>query len=128
MAMTCRFELFVADVNATIAFYTDVLGFNLDRRDETYASLVHGQVTIGVGRIADLPEHGDGPGFTQQRVVACRGAGVEIVLETTDLDSVYAHVIACGQPVVDHLRQRPWGLRDFRIADPDGYYLRITHP
>lgn len=21
---------------------------------------------------------------------------------------------------------RPWGLKDFRICDPDGYYLRIT--
>jgi hypothetical protein len=21
---------------------------------------------------------------------------------------------------------RPWGLRDFRVADPDGYYLRVT--
>jgi len=21
---------------------------------------------------------------------------------------------------------RPWGLRDFRIFDPSGYYLRIT--
>lgn len=25
---------------------------------------------------------------------------------------------------------RPWGLRDFRVVDPSGYYLRITerHP
>jgi hypothetical protein len=21
----------------------------------------------------------------------------------------------------------PWGLTDFRLSDPDGYYLRITH-
>ena len=23
--------------------------------------------------------------------------------------------------------RRPWGLQDFRVIDPDGYYLRITH-
>jgi len=28
--------------------------------------------------------------------------------------------------VVEPLRMRPWGARDFRIADPFGYYLRIT--
>jgi hypothetical protein len=26
------------------------------------------------------------------------------------------------EPMLD----RPWGLRDFRMVDPDGYYLRIT--
>jgi len=25
------------------------------------------------------------------------------------------------------LELRPWSLHDFRLADPDGYYLRITH-
>jgi hypothetical protein len=29
--------------------------------------------------------------------------------------------------VVDALREQPWGLHDFRLADPDGYYLRVTH-
>ena len=29
--------------------------------------------------------------------------------------------------VVAALQDRPWGLRDFRVADPDGYYLRVTH-
>jgi lactoylglutathione lyase len=25
------------------------------------------------------------------------------------------------------LREQPWGLHDFRVVDPDGYYLRVTH-
>lgn len=29
---------------------------------------------------------------------------------------------------VEIVRDRPWGLRDFRITDPDGYDLRITQP
>jgi lactoylglutathione lyase len=24
------------------------------------------------------------------------------------------------------IADRPWGVRDFRLLDPDGYYLRIT--
>ena len=27
---------------------------------------------------------------------------------------------------VEDLRDRLWGLRDFRVLDPAGYYLRIT--
>ena len=28
--------------------------------------------------------------------------------------------------MAEDLRARPWGLRDFRVLDPAGYYLRIT--
>jgi lactoylglutathione lyase len=33
-----------------------------------------------------------------------------------------------GYPLAAPMQDRPWGLRDFRVADPDGYYLRITTP
>lgn len=50
------------------------------------------------------------------------------------------HVVLCFWPgndsyyeavkpfanVVEELRKRPWGLKDFRVEDPFGYYLRIT--
>ncbi|WP_366663858.1 hypothetical protein [Geobacillus subterraneus] len=26
------------------------------------------------------------------------------------------------------LKQQEWGMTDFRLTDPDGYYLRITSP
>jgi lactoylglutathione lyase len=29
---------------------------------------------------------------------------------------------------VSPLKTQDWGLRDFRVLDPDGYYLRITTP
>lgn len=54
------------------------------------------------------------------------GLGVEIVLEVEDIDDVYNKVVAKGYPIQTDLTKRPWGLIDFRIIDPDGYYLRIT--
>lgn len=30
--------------------------------------------------------------------------------------------------VFEPLQQRPWGLKDFRIIDPFGYYIRFTSP
>jgi uncharacterized glyoxalase superfamily protein PhnB len=35
-------------------------------------------------------------------------------------------VAAAGWPLEEDLQGRPWGLTDFRILDPAGYYLRIT--
>jgi hypothetical protein len=54
---------------------------------------------------------------------------VEIVLELDDPHQVTALHEHCRAQavVVEPLRLRPWGLHDFRVADPDGYYLRITH-
>ena len=54
--------------------------------------------------------------------------GVEIVLEVPDLDAALAALVRAGGHVVEPIRERPWGLRDFRVLDPDGYYLRITTP
>ena len=126
--MTIRFELFVADRDRSVDFYTSVLGFEVQRLDEAHALLTCGQVTLGLGRQADLPETGDGPGFTQERLRRDHGAGVEIVLETTDLDLLYERVRRSRYPLAAGMQDRPWGLRDFRVADPDGYYLRITTP
>lgn len=42
-----------------------------------------------------------------------------------DVESYYQKVKALAE-VVGPLRLRPWGLKDFRIVDPFGYYLRVT--
>lgn len=123
-AMSLRMELFVEDLDRAIAFYHDVLGFRLLRRDQGYASIRRGTVTLGLGPIAKLPEVGGY--FTRRRLAADRGLGVEIVLEVDDVLAEHERVQAAGYPIDGELKDRPWGLTDFRIADPDGYYLRIT--
>lgn len=35
-------------------------------------------------------------------------------------------VVAAGWSLAEDLTRRPWGLVDFRLLDPDGYYLRVT--
>jgi uncharacterized glyoxalase superfamily protein PhnB len=51
---------------------------------------------------------------------------VEIVLEVDDLAAERDRVSRAGWPVADEVALQPWGLRDFRLVDPSGYYLRIT--
>ena len=122
-------ELFVEDMDVSVKFYGDLLGFDVARRAEDYASLRRGLFVLGLGPVAKLPEQGEGRGFTRQRLSVDKGAGVEIVLELDDLpqlSQLHDHCQARGV-VVEPLRRRPWGLSDFRLVDPDGYYLRVTH-
>jgi catechol 2,3-dioxygenase-like lactoylglutathione lyase family enzyme len=127
--MRLRLELFVSDMRASVAFYTEVLGFDVTRAEPGYVSVRNGPVVLGLGPVAKLPETGVGPGFTRRRLHADRGAGVEIVLEVDDLQeliALYRNWRARGV-VADALQDQPWGLQDFRVVDPDGYYLRVTH-
>lgn len=54
-----------------------------------------------------------------------RGYAVEIVVRVKDLRTYYDRI----KPLVtvyQDLKQRPWGLEDFRLIDPFGFYLRFT--
>jgi lactoylglutathione lyase len=120
MRMTMRFEIFPDDLDAIVDFYTRVLLFRLvtDQRGEPdpYVSLQRDDVRVGAARRA-VPD---------ARAGRLPPAGVELVLEVDDVAAERDLVIAAGWPLVEDLRDRPWGLTDFRILDPAGYYLRIT--
>ena len=119
MEMTLRCEIFPSDLDVTVDFYQRVLGFQLtdDRRAEDYVALRRGEVQVGAVRSAP-------PG---DRALRRPPTGLELVLEVDDVDAERDRVVAAGWPVDADLGDREWGLRDFRILDPDGYYLRITN-
>ena len=121
MPTTLRLEIFPADLNATVRFYVDLLGFSLvtDRRgdEQPYLALERGAVRIGA---AARP----GEGSPAQRRPP---TGVEIVLEVDYLHAERDRIRHAGWPIEEDIVRRPWGLQDFRVTDPDGYYLRITH-
>ena len=120
MTMTMRIEIFPADLDATTDFYTRVLGFTLvrDQRNGSpgYVAVERDRVRIGAA-YRDVPE--GQPGRRPP-------SGTEIVLEVDDLDTEHGRVVAAGWPIEEDLTDREWGLRDFRVLDPSGYYLRLT--
>jgi lactoylglutathione lyase len=60
---------------------------------------------------------------------AKRGYGVEIVVTTTqDLKKLQQRLQVAQYEVVEELIRQPWGLDDFRVEDPFGYYVRVTTP
>ncbi|UUZ44514.1 VOC family protein [Janibacter limosus] len=116
MGMTLRIEIFPADIEASLAFYT-ALGFEVVGRKEgpPYASIVRDEVRIGMVQSHAQP--------SEHRAVP---TGTEIVLGVDDVRAERDRLVAAGIELAEDLQDREWGLTDVRVHDPDGYYLRIT--
>ena len=56
-----------------------------------------------------------------------RGFGVEIAIIDDNIDDLYKNAKTFAK-IVDPLQVQPWGLKDFRIEDPFGFYLKFTEP
>jgi len=127
MPMSTRFELFVSNPRASARFYSDFLGFRTieEKAQEggaPYIAIENGFVRIGLqsaSRLFGLP-------VGLLRYFRTPPIGTEIVLEVDDLGEVYERVRRAGYPIQAPVQVQPWGLRDFRLFDPDWYYLRIT--
>ncbi len=118
-------ELFVRDVAASRAFY-EALGFVAANAWSKGAWMER----EGVGIRLELDDHvAAGPHyFTPNIGRHPRGTGVEIVVQVSDVEAVHAAAVESGLNIVKGLQDRPWNCTDFRLADPDGYFLRITSP
>jgi lactoylglutathione lyase len=115
------------DIDATIKFYEDVLGFSTTRHESGYIELNNGNVEIGLALLVRLP---DNHHFrTRWPSGSLPGLGVEIVLAVDDVEGFFKRaedqIDNVGGQIQD-IADQPWGLRDFRVIDPDGYYVRIT--
>ena len=120
---TLRLELFTSDLRASLDFYRRVLGFDKEaERPGGYTPLAKGSVRIALNLHSELDE--DHP--IRMAAHERPGRGVEIVLEGSDVEAMYQHVVAEKWPRSAELRHQPWGLTDFRVLDPDGYYWRVT--
>ena len=122
-------ELDVADLERSLAVYVGVLGFAVrwSRPEESFAYLVRAGVHL-------MLEQASGPGrrFSQAPLEHPFGRGMNLQIEVTDVDTLYAAVQGAGSPVVIPLEERWYrqgeteaGNRQFVMADPDGYLLRF---
>ena len=117
-----RLELFSRDVPALRAFFESAFGFVTERNAGGYVEMTLGSVRLGLADVKDLP-----PGHPLKPDGAERlGLGVEIVIETENVDGAYARAFASGSAIASGLAAQPWGLRDFLLLAPDGFYVRVT--
>jgi lactoylglutathione lyase len=120
-----KVELFVSDLARSRAWY-EALGFRVVRESGDWQMLALGDNVLDLQGDAHAlagPHY-----FTPQMDRWPRGTGVEISIEVENVDALYELAFTLGVDVVKPIQDRPWKARDFRVADPDGYFLRFTTP
>lgn len=123
-------ELHVPDFDAVRAFYGELLGFDTVWAQDPdghkgYLVMQSGKNILRFWCGNDCVH--DHPYFRQFPATSPNGKGVELVIETDNLDALYK-IFEGTDALLEPLKTKPWGLADFRIKDPFGYYLRITTP
>ena len=119
------------DADASLAFYRDVLGFEV-RSDVGKGRMRW--ITVGPanqpGTSILLAPPAVDPGITddERRTIVemmAKGTYGWILLATKDLDGVFARLEAGGAEVVQEPTQQPYGIRDCAFRDPAGNLIRI---
>lgn len=120
MPASLRLEIFPSDLQKSIDFYTNVLLFKLVQLKGTYAYLKRDNIFLGMVEASN-----DDP-LKEKKHYRQPSKGVELVIEVDDLEEERDRIVSTKYKLDDDIRLQAWGLKDFRLTDPDGYYLRIT--
>jgi uncharacterized glyoxalase superfamily protein PhnB len=119
------------DPEASLAFYRDVLGFEvrLDVGKDAMRWITIGPEGQPDTSIVLQPPAAD-PGITddERRTIAemmAKGTYGFLLLATKDLDSTFEQVAASGAEIVQEPTEQPYGVRDCAVRDPAGNMLRI---
>jgi uncharacterized glyoxalase superfamily protein PhnB len=102
----------VANMQRAIDYYTRVLGFSIEwsvGEPPTHASVSRDNVEISLTREATP---------TPSRVY----------IEVDGVDEYFARISAAGAIVKVPLADRPYGMRDGRVDDPDGNAIQLGEP
>lgn len=119
--------LAVADVERSIAFYRDHLGFIVDATydDPPYATLIRNGVRLSVGEQGHPAD--DRPGVAMVTPDPTRLPAI-LVLEVTDAAAVHEAMVAEGVRILAEPFAPPWGGLRFFVVDPDGFLIEIEQP
>lgn len=119
--------LAVKDVDASIAFYTQKLGFEHGwsmppgtdgKTDFACVRLAGSEVLLGITE-----------GFVEPGDLDKRGTGVQIYIELPadfDIDGLYNRAQSNGVNITRTIEDRDWGERAFNCKDLDGYSYMLA--
>ena len=122
-------ELDVSDLPRSLDFYVGLVGFRIvfERPEERFVYLALNDAHI-------MLEEAAGPGrrFTTGRLEHPYGRGVNFQIRVDDAALLHARIVDAGVVPYIPLEERWYrrdrietGLRQFVVADPDGYLMRF---
>jgi catechol 2,3-dioxygenase-like lactoylglutathione lyase family enzyme len=128
MASRAGAILAVADVDRSVAFYRDLIGFEVEALydDPPYATLVLAGSRLSLAEQGHQAE--DRPGV-ELAVDADRStADVVLVVEVDDARAEHRRLDGEGVRFLAEPYEPPWGGCRFFCVDPDGYLVEIEQP
>lgn len=107
-------QLIVSDIDRSIGFYVNELGFRLDFRHEDFYA--------GVSRDGFSVHLKSGIPLKEERMKKRHHEDLDIVFGVENVDQLFQQFSRPSVEILQPLCDRPYG-REFYIADPDGYIL-----
>ena len=116
-------SLTVKDISTSLAWYHDVLGFPIDRKIEREGKLRSVSLKGGNARISINQDDG-AKGWDR-----IKGQGFSLNITTEqNIDKIANRIKELGGVLDTEPADMTWGVRLFRLKDPDGYKLAISSP
>jgi lactoylglutathione lyase len=114
-------SLTVKDLQKSLAWYRDIVGFTVDREIERDGKLR--AVAVRAGTVRILLNQDDGA----KGMDRVKGEGFSLQLITTQsVDDIARHIQESGGSLDTEPADMPWGARVFRVRDPDGFKFAIS--
>lgn len=120
--------LVVYDMPTSLAFYRDLLGFEVRARAPEgpvthWAMLRHGEMYLMLNTKYEFDhERPAVPDTTNGR------EDVTLYFTCDDADAAYSELKAKGWPHLSEPSTAPYGMRQLYLRDPDGFSLCLQHP
>lgn len=111
----------VKDLGASTTWYRDIVGFTVDQEYEREGKLR--AVAMRAGSVRILLNQDDGAKGWDR--VKGQGFSLQITTEQS-IDAIADGIKAAGGTLVSEPADMPWGVRMFRLEDPDGYKWTIS--
>jgi predicted lactoylglutathione lyase len=112
-------EIPVSSVEKTAEYYVDILGFHLDWHNDQdgIAGISQGECRMFLTNASFRQHYGN--------------VGAVVIwlnLESRQqVDELYHRWREAGAKILPEPEDKPWHLREFRVADPDGNQLRVFY-
>ncbi len=120
-ARSLAVSLTVTDLQRSLSWYRDVLGFTVERQYEREGRLQ--AVSLSAGDVRIMLGQDDGAKGWDR----VRGEGCSFLLTTDmNIDEVADRIKSHGGTLDTEPTDTPWGTRAFRLHDPDGFRLAIS--
>ena len=112
-------EIPVSNVDRAAEYYVNVLGFSLDwgGDDGGIGGISQGDCRLFLTNAPFRAVHGP-----QSPVIVWLNLGSK-----REVDELFQRWKEAGAKIVETVEDKPWKLREFRAADPDGNQLRVFY-